>query len=250
MDGRANHPGEDTVDSAVPTVTPLPPAKERRRRYRQEMVDAIVAAARVVMREQGVAALNLNEVARRLGVSGQALAKYFPNKAALYDAIFLTGHRLFREADDEVWRTTAPDWERIRRWFERRFALACAHPDLYALIWGGSVPGFAPSEANQEDIRLMLAGVRQGIGAVIAAGNLDAGLPPERVVDVLMAVRHGVIAEYLGKRELLPPGSDRFRDLVPDIIATLERAWAPQRRRSRRTIATPAATSEGGGGAA
>ena len=35
----------------------------------------------------------------------------------------------------------------------------------------------------------MLAGVRQGIGAVIAAGNLDAGLPPERVVDILMAVR-------------------------------------------------------------
>ena len=237
------------MDSAVPTVAPLPPAKERRRRYRQEMVDAILAAARAVMREQGVAALNLNEVARRLGVSGQALAKYFPNKAALYDALSLTGHRLFREADEEVWHTTAPDWDRIRSWFERRFALACAHPDLYTLIWGGGVPGFAPSEASQDDIRLMLAGVRQGIGAVIAAGNLDAGLPPERVVDVLMAVRHGVIAEYLGKRELLPPGSDRFLDLVPDVVATLERAWAP-RRRSRRTIATPAATGGEGGGAA
>jgi AcrR family transcriptional regulator len=35
------------------------------------------------MQEQGVAALNLNEVARRLGVTGQALAKYFPNEMAL-----------------------------------------------------------------------------------------------------------------------------------------------------------------------
>src|SRR5579859_186214 len=150
----------------------IPSLKESRQRYRQETVDAILAAARAVMQEQGAAALNLNEVARRLGVSGQALAKYFPNKAALYDALFLLGHRLFREADEEVWRATAPDWGRIRRWFERRFALACAHPDLYTLIWGGGVPGFAPSEASQEDIRLMLTGVRAGIGAVIAAGNL------------------------------------------------------------------------------
>ena len=52
------------------------------------------------MQEQGVAALNLNEVTRRLGVSGQALAKYFPNKAALYDALFLMGLRLFRAADE------------------------------------------------------------------------------------------------------------------------------------------------------
>lgn len=226
------------MDDAILTAVPFPPAKERRRRYRQEMVDAILAAARAVMREQGVAALNLNEVARRLGVSGQALAKYFPNKAALYDALFLMGHRLFREADEEVWRTSAPDWERIRRWFERRFTLACAHPELYHLIWGGGVPGFAPSEATQADIRAMLAGVRQGIGAVIAAGNLDAGLPPERVVDVLMAVRHGVIAEYLAKRDLLPPDSDRFRALIPDVLAVLERAW------------TPATTGKKGGGAA
>ncbi|HKF38426.1 MAG TPA: helix-turn-helix domain-containing protein, partial [Ktedonobacteraceae bacterium] len=82
--------------------------KERRLRYRQETVDAILVAARAVMQEQGVAALNLNEVARRLGVSGQALAKYFPNKMALYDALFLLGHRLFREAEEQVWQTTRP----------------------------------------------------------------------------------------------------------------------------------------------
>jgi len=34
--------------------------KERRRHYRQETVDAILAAARAVMQELGVAALNLN----------------------------------------------------------------------------------------------------------------------------------------------------------------------------------------------
>src|SRR5260221_9113030 len=198
------------ASAATAGVVPLasiPSLKERRRRYRQETVDAILAAARGGMQGQGGAALNLNEVARRLGVSGQALAKYFPNKATLYNALFLLGQRLFREAEEELWRTSAPDWERIRRWFEIRLALACEHPDLYSLIWGDAVPGFTSSP---EEIRAMLAGAQRGIGEVIAAGAIDASMPPERVVDILMAVRHGIIAEHLAKRTLLPPGSDRF----------------------------------------
>jgi len=206
--------------------------KERRLRYRQETVDAILAAARAVMQEQGVAALNLNEVARRLGVSGQALAKYFPNKMALYDALFLLGHRLFREAEEQVWQTTRPDWERIRQWFEVRLALACDHPDLYHLIWESSVPGFVPSEASLKEIHLMLAAAQTRIGEVIEAGNLEAGLPSERVVDMLLAIRHGIIAEHLGKRDFLPPGSERFSGLIEPVLAVFEQAWGPTGPRS------------------
>ncbi len=217
----------EATQGATPGAS-IPSLKEHRQRYRQETVDAILAAARVVMQEQGVAALNLNEVARRLGVSGQALAKYFPNKAALYDALFLLGHRLFREAEEELWQTSAPDWERIRRWFEIRLALACAHPDLYSLIWGDAVPGFTLSPEVREEIRAMLAGAQRGIGEVIAAGAIDASIPPERVVDILMAVRHGIIAEHLAKRTFLPPGSDRFSGLIPDVLAVFEQAWTPE----------------------
>ncbi len=211
-------------------ITPPLPLKERRQRYRQEMVNDILSVARDVMQEQGVAALNLNEVARRLGISGQALAKYFPNKAALYEVLFLMGLRLFREAEEEIWRTTKPDWERIRQWFERRFSLACEYPDLYHLIWEFSVPGFTPSEAIQEDIRLMIDGVRRGIGEVIEAGGIEAGMPSDRVVDILLTVRHGIIAEHMGKRDFLPPDTDRFHSLIPDILAVFQQAWAPKHK--------------------
>jgi AcrR family transcriptional regulator len=232
---------------AVQRGARLSSIKGRRLRYRQEMVDAILAEARAVMQEQGVAALNLNEVARRLGVSSQALAKYFPNKTALYDALFLLGHQLFRKADEHVWQTTRPDWERIRQWFEVRLALACEHPDLYHLIWENSVPGFVPSEASLEDIRLILAETRNMIGEVIEAGGLDAGLPVERVVDMLLAVRHGIIAEHLGKRDFLPPGSDRFSGLVPDILVVFEQAWGGTRQHSSRTTDDTSPTRRAGG---
>ncbi|HZC77416.1 MAG TPA: hypothetical protein VE258_06680, partial [Ktedonobacterales bacterium] len=61
--------------------------------------------------------------------------------------------------------------------------------------------------------------------------NLDAGMPVDRVVDILLAIRHGIIAEHLGKRDNLPLESDRFRGLVPDVLAVFERDWGPQRAR-------------------
>ena len=217
---------QDIVDVAAPRTL-----KSRRQQYRQAMIDEILSAARAVMREQGVAALNLNEVARRLGVSNQALAKYFPSKAALYDALSQLGLRLFREAEEAIWRSTAPDWQRIHRWFEDRLALACEHPDLYQLIWDAPVPGLAYSEALQEEIRAMFTGARRGFQEIVDAGNLDAGMPVDRVVDILLAIRHGIIAEHLGKRDNLPPESDRFRGLVPDVLAVFERDWGPRRAR-------------------
>ena len=89
--------------------------RERRQRNREEMRTGILAVARDIMREQGVAALNLNEIARRIGITPPALYTYFPGKMALYDALYRMGFRLFLEAEEELWRTTAPDWERIQR---------------------------------------------------------------------------------------------------------------------------------------
>ncbi len=57
--------------------------RERRQRNREEMVAAILDAARAVMREEGVAALNLHEVARRVGLRTPSLYEYFPGKMAL-----------------------------------------------------------------------------------------------------------------------------------------------------------------------
>lgn len=211
----------------------FPFIKERRQRYRQEMVDAILTTARAVMQEQGVAALNLNEVARRLGVSGQALARYFPNKSALYDALFLMGHHLFYEAEEQLWQTTRPNWERIHRWFTLRLALALEHPDFYALIWESPVPGFTPSEACLEEIRKMLAGARQGIGEVIAEEGIHAGMPPEQVVDILLAVRHGIVAETMSKRNILSSDSNRLSGLISNILPVFQKAWTPLQERSK-----------------
>lgn len=201
--------------------------RERRLRNREEMRTGILAVARDIMREQGVAALNLNEIARRIGITPPALYTYFPGKMALYDALYRMGVRLFREAEEELWRTTAPDWECIHAWFALRLALAEAHPEFYHLVFDVPIPGFVPSPESLEEVRQLYDATVAGIAAVIQAGVMRPNLPPEQATDLLLSMRLGIVAAHLGKQRLLPP-PDRVARLEPEIVAILRTAWEPK----------------------
>jgi len=99
-------------ETAAPVLSP----QERRGRNREEMRRAILDAACAVMREQGVAALSLREVARRVKLQAPSLYAYFPSKMALYDALFVEGIRTFRTYKDPVApRLTSGRQNRARR---------------------------------------------------------------------------------------------------------------------------------------
>lgn len=201
---------------------------ERRRRIRQETIASILDAAQDIMREQGVAALNLHEVARRMGMRPQSLAEYFPTKAAMYDTLYGKAIHLAREGDDRAFVEHGPDWGRVQAWFENRLAFAEEHPELYHLALDMPVPGFVPSEESKQTVRDLLASARRGLTEVIEAGIMEPGMPPERAVDILLTARHGIIAEQVGKVPVAPERSARFRSLIPDVIAVYRAAWEPR----------------------
>lgn len=205
------------------------PAMERRRRIRQETVASILEVAQAIMREQGVPALNLHEVARRVGMRPQSLAEYFPTKAAMYDTLFGMAIHLAREADDRAFAEHGPDWERVQAWFENRLTFAREHPELYHLALDMTVPGFVPSEESKQAVKDLLASARRGLAEVIEAGVMEPGIPPERAVDILLTARHGIIAEQLGKEPVVPERSVEFGSLIPDVIAVYRAAWEPRR---------------------
>jgi len=220
-----------SLPADAPTV-PLSP-QQRRERNRREMVDAILDAARAVMQAHGVAALNLNEVARRVRLRPQSLAEYFPSKAALYDELFQRAVYLFHDGDARAYREHPPGWGQVEAWFVNRIALAYAHPDLYHLLFSAPVPDLRPTERSVEATRETLVGARQMVAEAVTAGAMAPGMAPERATDLLMAIRHGLIAEHLGKRAVLPTGSERFSGLVPDVVRMLQAAWTPAPRPER-----------------
>jgi AcrR family transcriptional regulator len=204
---------------------PLSPA-ERRQRNRQEMSDAILNAARVVMRRDGVAALNLNEVARLVGIRPPALYKYFPSKAAIYDALFRKAVRLFQDGLDRIWMDYPPGWERIQAIFEYNLTFAHEHPDLYELWSGRPVPGFVPSEESMEASWKVVADAVQGLGEVIDAGVMAPPLPIPEAADLLIAVIRGLTAMHIANEPEVPGAAGRFGQLVPWAVALFQSAWA------------------------
>lgn len=204
--------------------------QQRRLRQRQEVATAILEAAREIMRRDGVAALNLNEVARLVGMQTPSLYKYFPSKYALYDALFQMAVRLFRASEEQIWTTPGPLWDRLQAWFETRLQLVQEHVDLYHLLLDNPVPGFTPSPESLAEAREIRTPAVQALTRAMEAGLFATHLTPDQVLDLLLALRRGIIAEHLGKETHLPVGDERFRHLIPEVLALLKGAWAPQER--------------------
>lgn len=209
----------------------FPSPEERRWRSRRAMTDAILAAARTVMREKGVAGLNLNEVANLVGVKTPSLYNYFSGKMALYDALFGLGFRLSRERREALTREHPPGWERLHAWLDGHIRFAQEHPELFQLCFQHPVPGFVPSEESMEESRRLYRSSVQGMADILNAGVIDSTLTAEQTLDVFIVVMHGITALHLANDPDLPVGSGRFGSLVPELLAPLQTYWAPKRRK-------------------
>ena len=212
----------------------VPSVAERRARNRREMVDGILMAARAQIREEGAAALNLNEVARRVGVTTPALYKYFPGKMALYDALFRLGTRIFREELEALNLGEAPSAQAgMRATFEQQLSFALRYPELHELVLQRPVPRFVPSEEGLRE-----AAQLEDIGRRILDQWIERGLiapkgPPERAFNLLLAVTGGLTSAHMANEPHLPVGQGRFGSLVPDAVSLFEEAWAPPPTRQR-----------------
>jgi AcrR family transcriptional regulator len=210
-----------------PDFGAVPSPRERRRRNREQMVAAILDAARSVMRERGVAALSLREVARRVSMQAPSLYEYFPSKAALYDALFLAGFRVFRARMLRARERSEGFWEEIEAGFEAYMGFAREHPDLYQLIFEHSVPGFAPSEQTMAEGRALLDQVTARIAEAIERGEIAPGLSAAQTRDLLIAMQHGLTSQHLANDADAPPGGGRYGALIAPALALFRASWTP-----------------------
>jgi AcrR family transcriptional regulator len=200
--------------------------KQRRQRNRDEMVAAIVQVARAVMQEQGVAALNLSEIARRVGMQTPSLYEYFANKLALVDYLFLLAAREYRAVlrafDAES--ATSP-WALLEQALSAHMRFAVENPDFFKLLFERHIPGFEPSEASMVEARALLDEADRYVLRFVNEAGLEPDVELQPVRDFLFAVMHGVSAQHLANEPHLPVGEGRFGSLVPFVIATLKSAW-------------------------
>src|ERR1700749_2403365 len=106
-----------------------------RERHRLQPREELLDAAGAVMAEHGVAALNLTEGARRVGLRQPSLYQYFGSRNAVYDALFERGIRIHAELSPAGIDRHSARWAAVRAaaWETVRFA--SGQPELAELMF-------------------------------------------------------------------------------------------------------------------
>lgn len=196
----------------------------RRQRNRERMISEILETSREIMRENGVAALSMQELARRLEMRAPSLYNYFAGLMDIYDALFQLGFTVWAEYVKD-YTEGAENWQdEIRLAMEAYMTFALQNPDLYQLCFERPVPGFVPSD---ESLQISFGNLEE-LYAHIASlqSNFESALPPEQTADLVIAITHGLTALHMANEPDLPLGQGRFGALIPAVLSVLEKAWS------------------------
>ncbi|UCG24970.1 MAG: TetR/AcrR family transcriptional regulator [Chloroflexota bacterium] len=201
--------------------------KQRRERNRQEMVDNILSIAREMMRADGVAALSLNGIARRLGMTTPALYTYFDSKHAIYDALFRLGFEEFGQRMRPPVLERETPFEQLEAIFEQHMAFALDNPDLYQLMMQRPVPGFVPSEESMAVSLDNLQEASEWLQRVFERMEFTLDMPVEEARDLLFAMSQGLTDLHLANDPGAPVGQGRFGKLPPRAAQLFINAMQP-----------------------
>jgi AcrR family transcriptional regulator len=195
-----------------------------REQNRKQMTQTILNTARAIMRENGVAALSMHELARRLEIRPPSLYNYFSGLMDIYDAVFRLGFTLFGEYVADYAKDAQTWQEEIRLSMEAYMSFALKNPELYQLCFERPVPGFVPSEESLQISTRQLQDFYNRIANL--QGELKTDLPPEQIADLVIALAHGLTAMHMSNEPELPLGQGRFGALIPAALSVLDKAWS------------------------
>ena len=181
------------------------PVRPDRRAARREATKAeILDAAWAMVREDGLAALSLRDLAERVGMRAPSLYQYFASKHAIYDAMFAQG---MQDAVAEVRGDVAGlvglgTRDALREAAHRFFVFATSDPARNQLLFQRTIPGFEPSPESYAP-SLELSARTQALFAELGIDDPDA-------MDLWTALVSGLTNQQISN----DPGGTRWARLI------------------------------------
>ena len=178
---------------------------DRRARRREATQAEILDAAWALVREHGLGALSLRELAARVGMRAPSLYQYFPSKHAIYDAMFAQGTRQALEVV-AVDLSTADTRTALREVARRLVEFSTSDPARAQLLFQRTIPGFEPSpEAYAPAVEMH---------GRVQALLVSRGITDPDAMDLWTAVVSGLTNQQLAN----DPGGARWSRLVDDAV--------------------------------
>ena len=189
------------------------PRVARHRATRERLLDEAWALAR----QDGLGAVTLGELARRVGLRQPSLYTYFDSKLALYEAMFAQGN-------EQLWEQVATraypdDPAAALKELSRNIVSFCAaDPIRYQLLFQRPIPGFKPRpESYGPAVRFY----EWATEAVLRPAGIDT--PETR--DIYTALVAGIADQQVAN----DPGGDRWLTHV-DAVVEMLLSWVEQRK--------------------
>lgn len=180
------------------------PIRDRRAERRAATKAEIIDAAWGLVRAEGLAALNLRDLAAKVGMRPPSLYSYFASKHAIYDAMFLQGN--LELLDRYAAMTDHGDpVEGLRRGAKMFVEFGVEDPPRAQLLFMRTIPGFEPSQATY-DVALRIVELAK-------AQMKRCGIPVE-YFDLWTAIISGLVWQQISNE---PEGS-RWAQWVDDVV--------------------------------
>jgi AcrR family transcriptional regulator len=183
------------------------PIRDRRAERREATKSEILDAAWELVRAEGLAALNLRDLAAKVGMRPPSLYSYFESKHAIYDAMYLQGnlellarYEALPEPDDPV--------EDLRSGARLFVQFGVEDPARAQLLFLRTIPGFEPSQQTYD--------VAVRIVELAKARTARCGVPVE-YFDLWTASISGLVWQQIANE----PGGDRWVRWVDDVVDVL-----------------------------
>jgi AcrR family transcriptional regulator len=169
-------------------------------------MDSVLEAAWAMAREDGLAAVSLHEVARRIGIRQPSLYAYVDSKAGLYDAMFAqAAAEMLRDVSTGPYPSSPRD--AVVELSRRIVDFATADPARYQLLFLRTVPGFEP----RPDSYALSVQLWDWLVERLQAAGMDD--PAD--VDVYTALIAGLVVQQTSN----DPGGDRWTRHLDTVLS-------------------------------
>ncbi len=179
--------------------------RDRRAERRQATKAEILETSWAVVREEGLAGLNLRDLANRVGMRAPSLYEYFPSKHAIYDAMFAEAYRQFGAVVDAL--VSRRGLEGLRIGAKQVLDFMVAEPARFSLLFQRTIPGFEPSAESYELATELFERTRTWF--------VDNITDDDGALDMFTALTTGLAIQQLAN----DPGGDRWTRLVDAAVA-------------------------------
>jgi AcrR family transcriptional regulator len=203
-------------------------ATDRRQQRRQETIEQIQRIAIDVMAADGVAALSLAEVARRMGIRPPSLYKYFPTRLAVYDALFRDGSRQVLAEVTAAMSATEPGLPALAAGLDAISRFCLRNQVVSQLLYWRPVPGFVPSPEAYAPSLELVASVRATLRAAVEKGQLHPDAESDEGEAMLTTLVAGVMSQQVANAPDESFDEGRFTRLLPRLLTLYASAYPPE----------------------